>query len=75
MSILLGVIADDFSGASDAASFFAENKIRTVLSNGVPDENDENLNNILNKDAVLVIALKIRSEKKDLALEKVDEAY
>lgn len=35
--ILLGCIADDFTGASDAASFLVQGGLRTVLYNGVPD--------------------------------------
>lgn len=34
--ILLGVVADDFTGASDAASFAVQGGLRTVLFNGVP---------------------------------------
>lgn len=34
--IRLGVIADDFTGASDIASFLVENGLRTVQMNGVP---------------------------------------
>lgn len=33
---MLGVIADDFTGASDIASFLVENGLRTVQMNGVP---------------------------------------
>ena len=33
----LGVIADDFTGASDIASFLTENGLRTVQMNGIPD--------------------------------------
>ena len=35
---MLGVIADDFTGASDIASFLTENGLRTVQMNGVPTE-------------------------------------
>ena len=34
--ILLGCVADDFTGASDAASFLAKQGIKTLLFNGVP---------------------------------------
>lgn len=54
--ILIGCIADDFTGASDAASFLAKSGLRTVLTNGVPRQ--ELLENEF--DAV-VIALKTRS--------------
>ena len=33
----LGVIADDFTGATDIASFLVENGMSTVQINGVPD--------------------------------------
>lgn len=40
-TIVLGVAADDFTGASDAASFLAEAGVPTVLYNGIPaDEAD-----------------------------------
>ena len=34
--IQLGIIADDFTGASDIASFLVENGLRTVQMNGIP---------------------------------------
>ena len=65
--ILWGCIADDFTGASDAASFFKKGGLKTVLCNGIPNENM-----IFDKDVkAVVIALKIRSAKKD---ESVREA-
>lgn len=36
--MLLGVIADDFTGATDIASFLVENGLSTVQLNGVPQE-------------------------------------
>ena len=36
--IFLGVVADDFTGASDAASMLAEAGVPTVLFNGVPEK-------------------------------------
>lgn len=53
--MLLGVIADDFTGATDIASFLVENGMQTVQLNGVPDRELELL-----ADAV-VISLKSRS--------------
>ena len=38
-TILWGCIADDFTGASDAASFFEKGGLKTVLYNGIPKEN------------------------------------
>lgn len=65
--ILWGCIADDFTGASDAASFFKKGGLKTVLCNGIPNENM-----IFDKDVkAVVIALKIRSAKKE---ESVREA-
>jgi uncharacterized protein YgbK (DUF1537 family) len=36
--VILGCIADDFTGASDIASFFAKGGMRTRLYNGVPQK-------------------------------------
>lgn len=52
--IRIGVIADDFTGGSDAASFLAASGLQTILYNGIPKEMPEEC------DAV-VIALKTRS--------------
>lgn len=54
--ILIGCVADDFTGAGDAASFLVENGIKTILFNGVPG--DENL--AMDCTAV-IIALKTRN--------------
>ncbi|WP_322091095.1 3-oxo-tetronate kinase [Limnobaculum xujianqingii] len=53
--MLLGVIADDFTGATDIASFLVENGLSTVQLNGVPADDI-----IVNTQAV-VISLKSRS--------------
>lgn len=53
---LLGCIADDFTGASDAASFLAKKGVNTLLFNGIPDDSET----IQDYEAV-VIATKIRS--------------
>lgn len=53
--MLLGVIADDFTGATDIASFLVENGISVIQLNGVPTEPLQT-----NSEAV-VISLKIRS--------------
>lgn len=37
--IKIGVIADDFTGATDIASFLVENGLPTVQINGVPTGN------------------------------------
>ncbi|WP_343551250.1 3-oxo-tetronate kinase [Pantoea sp.] len=51
----LGVIADDFTGATDIASFLVQNGLPTIQFNGVPAEHDE-----LSTQAI-VISLKSRS--------------
>lgn len=60
--ILIGCIADDFTGASDAASFLMKAGMRTILFNGVP-RNDLN-----EKCDAVVIALKTRSERTEQAV-------
>lgn len=62
--IKTGCIADDFTGAGDAASFLAEGGLRTILLNGIPGE-DFHLPE--NCEAV-VIALKSRTQKKEDAV-------
>ena len=53
--MLLGVIADDFTGATDIAGFLVENGMRTIQLNGIPEVGLE-----IDADAV-VISLKSRS--------------
>lgn len=53
--MLLGVIADDFTGATDIAGFLVEYGMRTVQLNGIPENNT-----FVEADAV-VISLKSRS--------------
>lgn len=53
--MLLGVIADDFTGATDIAGFLVENGMRTIQVNGTPSEDMK-----INADAV-VVSLKSRS--------------
>ncbi|USE36208.1 3-oxo-tetronate kinase [Endozoicomonas sp. SCSIO W0465] len=53
--MLLGVIADDFTGATDIAGFLVENGMRTIQLNGIPDDRLD-----VDVDAV-VISLKSRS--------------
>lgn len=61
---MLGVIADDFTGASDIASFLTENGLRTVQMNGVPEKPLQSA-----VDAI-VISLKSRSNPVDEAIEQ-----
>ena len=56
MAILLGSIADDYTGASDLANTLTKNGLRTVQTVGIPDSALA----LPDVDAV-VIALKIRS--------------
>ncbi|PVZ82860.1 hypothetical protein C9426_28480 [Serratia sp. S1B] len=62
--MLLGVIADDFTGATDIASFLVENGLTTVQLNGVPQEDVQ-----VNVQAV-VISLKSRSSPVEEAVEQ-----
>lgn len=65
--LILGCIADDFTGASDAASFLVEGGMKTLLFNGIPKGNDKD--NLRDVDAV-VIALKTRTQKVNIAVEE-----
>lgn len=62
-SILWGCIADDFTGASDAASFFVKGGLKTVLFNGLPSPAS-----VGNCQAV-VIALKTRTQETPFAVQ------
>lgn len=59
---MLGIIADDFTGASDIASFLVENGLKTVQMNGVPNMALES------KVDAIVISLKSRSNPVDEAI-------
>ncbi|WP_319533855.1 3-oxo-tetronate kinase [uncultured Vibrio sp.] len=61
--MLLGVIADDFTGATDIAGFLVENGMRTVQLNGIPTTEID-----VSADAV-VISLKSRSCAVDKAIQ------
>ena len=63
MSILLGCIADDFTGATDIASFLVASGMRTLQLTETPSKH-KNLDDI---DAV-VIALKSRTQEKSEAI-------
>lgn len=65
---MLGVIADDFTGASDIASFLEENGFRTVQMNGVPQQE------ITEKVDAIVISLKSRSNPPEEAVSQSLEA-
>lgn len=55
-TVLFGCVADDFTGASDAASFLAKQGVQTILCNGIPDPESD-----LPDCQAVVIALKTRS--------------
>lgn len=61
---MLGVIADDFTGASDIASFLVENGLSTMQMNGVPKTS---LNSSV---GAVVISLKSRSNPVNEAIEQ-----
>lgn len=65
---LLGCIADDFTGASDIASFFKIGGLQTVLYNEIPQKNADS------EAQALVIALKTRTADTNLAVEQSLEA-
>lgn len=64
-----GCIADDFTGASDAASFLRKGGMKVRLFNGVPKK-------VQNREAeeAWVIALKTRTEEKTQAVRHILEA-
>ncbi len=55
---LLGCVADDFTGASDAASFLQKAGMRTILLNEIPEYID-----IPEETDAIVVALKSRTEE------------
>lgn len=62
---VLGCIADDFTGAGDAASFLVKGGMSVRLFNGVPEETGTDPDS----DAqAMVIALKSRTQETDLAV-------
>ena len=69
--MLLGVIADDFTGATDIAGFLVENGMRTIQVNGVPHQTSKasDQKTDLNADAV-VVSLKSRSCPVEQAIEQ-----
>ena len=69
-TLLIGCIADDFTGGSDAASFLRKAGLKTVLLNGVGDWEGVKA---LRPEAV-VIALKSRSIPAELAVSQTLKA-
>lgn len=68
--VLLGCVADDFTGASDAASFLAGQGIKTLLFNGVPSHLED-----LEGCAAIVIATKTRSIPAQEAVQEAENAF
>lgn len=69
MGILLGAVADDYTGASDLANTFSKNGLRTVQTIGPPPDSLP----LPDVDAV-VVALKIRSVAADEAVNAARKA-
>lgn len=65
-TIKIGVIADDFTGASDAASFLVKGGNRTILFTDIPNSFDYECD-------CIVMALKVRSAKPEEAISKVSK--
>ena len=66
--ILIGCVADDFTGASDAASFLLSQGLKTLLFNGIPNETVEDCN-------AVVIALKSRTQETKSAVADSIKAF
>lgn len=69
--IWLGIVADDFTGASDAASFLVEAGVPTILFNGIPEQNPEPDEDC----AALVVALKTRTMPAEDAVRESMDAF
>lgn len=69
----LGVVADDFTGASDAASFMVQGGLDTVLFNGVPEGRPEDMAE--SGARAVVIALKTRTVEREEAVRESMEAF
>lgn len=61
---IFGCIADDFTGASDAASFLVKGGMRVKLYNGIPENKEQNED----ETQAIVIALKSRTQKTEDAV-------
>lgn len=68
-TIVLGCVADDFTGASDAASFIAKSGAVTVLCDGIPNDLEH-----CEGCQAIVIALKTRSVSKDISVRETAKA-
>lgn len=66
--IFLGLVADDFTGASDAASFLAEAGLSVILCNEIPKKFEQ-------KPDAIVIALKSRTIPANEAVQQSINAF
>ena len=69
--IYFGVVADDFTGASDAASFLVKAGVPTVLFNGTPETEPE----LSEETRAVVIALKTRTMPRERAVAESLNAF
>jgi uncharacterized protein YgbK (DUF1537 family) len=63
MTVVLGAVADDFTGASDLASAWARQGLRVIQTIGVPDDQT-----VAEGAEAIVVALKSRTAPKDEAV-------
>lgn len=70
-NVILGIVADDFTGASDAASFLVQQGIKTVMFNGVPQTPLQ----YSEEKIAVVVALKTRTEEKNKAVTESLKAF
>ena len=68
----IGIIADDFTGASDAASFLVKGGLRTKLYNGTASLSDSGAEDA--EVQAVVIALKSRTQETSAAVRDSLEA-
>ncbi len=66
--LMIGCVADDFTGASDAASFLISKGLKTILFNGIPSGDIGDCN-------AIVIALKSRTQEKSEAISDSMQAF
>lgn len=64
---IIGCIADDFTGAADVCSFLVREGAKVLFLNNIPKTTKEI------EAEVIVVALKIRTEDKTIAINKVKE--
>lgn len=69
--LFLGVVADDFTGASDAASFLTAAGVQTVLVNGTPKQEIA----LPDETCAVVVALKSRTAPVKEAVKESLEAF